>query len=146
MFLTGLWLFCCTFLILCVLISFLGWASITLGNNFLKMYQDIMLPSLPVSILYRIVISLLPAHVSSLLVSIDWFLFIYTELILIISISLSLYSWDIYWSTTLTTLLLLLQQTFLKCPTFPYSAHILPYAGHCLSWCIPHSTCMGVTI
>ena len=25
-------------------------------------------------------------------------------------------------------------QTFLKCTTFLHSAHIFPYAGHCLSW------------
>ena len=52
-----------------------------------------MLPSHPVSILYDIVILLLPACVSNLAVSIDQFLFMYTELILTISISSSLYSW-----------------------------------------------------
>ena len=111
-------------------------ASVILGNNFLNMYHGIMLPSLPVSILNGIVILLLPVHISNLVVSINWLLFLYTELILTISISSLLYSWDISCSITLTTLLLLLQQTFLKCPTLLHSVHILPYAGQCLSWCV----------
>ena len=60
----------------------------------------------------------------------------YIELILTISISSCLYSWDTSCSISLTTLLLLLWQTFLKCPTLPHSAHILPYTGHCLGWWI----------
>ena len=112
-------------------------ASVTLGNNFLNMYQGIMLPSLPVSILYRTAILLLPVCVSNLAVSINQFLFMYTELILTVSISSCLYSTYTSYSISLTTLLLLLWQTFLKCPTLLPSAHILLYAGHCLGWWIP---------
>ena len=112
-------------------------ASVTLGNNFLNIYQGIMLPSLPVSILYDIITLLSPACISNLVVSIDQFLFMHSELILTISISSSLYSWDTTSSMSLTTLFLLLQQTSLKCPTLPHSAHILPYAGQCLGWLIP---------
>ena len=88
------------------------------------------------SVSYGIVTLLLPACISNLAVSIDLYLFIHTELILTISILSSLYSWDTSCSISLTTLLLLLWQTFLKCPTLPHSAHVLPYTGHCLSWWI----------
>ena len=111
-------------------------ASVTLGNNFLNMYQGIMLPSLPVSILYDIAMLLSPVYISNLAVSINQFLFMHTELVLNSSISSSLYSWSTSCSISLTTLLLLLRQTFLKCPILPHSIHILPYAGHSLSWWI----------
>ena len=101
------------------------------------MYQGIMLLSLPASILYGIITLLSHVCVSNLAVSIDQFLFMYTGLILTISISSSLYSWDTSCSISLTTLLLLLWQTFLKHPTLPHSVHVLPYAGHCLGWWIP---------
>ena len=105
--------------------------------QFLNIYHGIMLLSLPVSISYSIIVLLLPMHVSNLVVSIDQFLFMHTELILTISIPTSLYSWDTSCYISLTTMLLLLQQTFQKCPSLPHSAHILPYAGHCLGWWIP---------
>ena len=131
--------------------GFLSLASISLGNNFLNMYHGIMLPSLPMSILYGTVILLSPAHISNLAVSIDRFLFIYTEIIiLIVSISPLLYSWDISCSISFTTLIVLLWQTFLKCPTLLYPTHVLPYAGHYLSWCTPpqylHGCCCMVQL
>ena len=46
-------------------------ASVTLGNNFLKIYQGIMLLSLPVSILYGIAVLLSPMCVFNLAVSVD---------------------------------------------------------------------------
>ena len=57
--------------------------------------------------------------------------------ILAVSILPSLYSRDISCSISFTTPLLLLQQTFMKCHILPHPAHILPYAGYCLSWCVP---------
>ena len=61
----------------------------------------------------------------------------HNELVLIISISSTVYSWYTSSSISLTTLLLLLWQTFLKCPTLLQSTHILLYTGHCLGWWIP---------
>ena len=121
---------------MCLLMVFLSVASVTFGNNFLNMYQGIMLPSLPVSILHGTVSLLSPACISNDAISIDWFLFICRELILAVSLLPFLYSWDVSCSISFITLLLLLWQTFLKCPTLPHTAHILPYTGHCLSWCI----------
>ena len=63
---------------MCLLMVYL----VTHGNNFLNVYQGIMLPSLPVSILYGTVSLLFPVHVSNLAVRIDQFLFICMELIL----------------------------------------------------------------
>ena len=96
-----------------------------------------MLPSFPVSILHGTVILLLPVCISNFAVSINRFLFICTDLILTVSISPLLYSWDISSSISFIALLLLVWQTFLKCPISLHPAHVLSYARHCLGWCIP---------
>ena len=102
---------------MCLLMVFLSLAPVTLGNNFLNMCQGIMLPSLPISILYGIVSLLLPVCISNSAVNIDQFLFIYTESILTISISPLLYSLDISCSILFITLLLLLQLFYFLLPT-----------------------------
>ena len=101
-----------------------------------------MFPSLSVSILYSIITLLLTMHVSNLAVSINQFLLRHTELILTISISSSVYFYDTSCSISLTTLFLLLWQTFWKCPILLHSVHTLPYTGHCLGWWIPHNIYM----
>ena len=106
-------------------------------EQFLNIYQGIIFPSLPVSILYGITMLLLPKHISNLVFNIDWFLLMHTELILTISRSSSVYSCDISYSISLTTLFFLLWHTFQKCPILLHSVHALLYTGHCLGWWIP---------
>ena len=64
------------------LMVFVSWDSITPGNNFLNICQGIIFPSLPVYILYGIIMLLLPIHISNLAVIINQFLLKHTELIL----------------------------------------------------------------
>ena len=116
----------------------LSLASVTLGNNFLNMCQGIMLPSLPVSILYGTVSLLLPAHVANSEVHIDQFLYICTESILTVSISPLLSV-----GTSLAPFCLFLYFFCCSIPSWnapschtPHT-HILPYTEHCLSWCNP---------
>ena len=80
---------------MCLLIILMSLASVTPGNKFLNMYQGIMLPSLPVYILYGTVSLLSPVHIYNFAVNIDWFLFICTESTLTVSILPLLYPWDI---------------------------------------------------
>ena len=103
--------------------------------SLLNMCHGIMLPLLPIFILYGTIIMLLPACISNSTVNIDQILFICTESILTVSILPLLNSWDVSTSISFTALLLLLWHTFLKCPDLPYPAHIFPHSGHCLSGC-----------
>ena len=115
---------------------FVSWDSVPFGNNFLNIYQGIIFLSLPVSISYGITMLLLPMHIPNLVFSIGQFLLRHTELILTISRSSSVYSCDTSYSISLITLLFLLWQTFWKCHILLHSIHVLPYAGHCLGWCV----------
>ena len=99
------------------------------------MNNGMMLPLLPVSILYGITMVLPPDHVPSSTINNDQFLFKCTELILTVSISPLLHSCDSSFSSSLTALPLLLWHTFLKCPVLPQPTHILSYARHCLGTC-----------
>ena len=96
-----------------------------------------MFPSLPASILYGIIMLLLPTCISNFAVNIDLLLFRHTELILTILRSSSVHSCYTSCSISLTTLFFLLWQTFQKCPILLHLVHALPYAGHCLGWWIP---------
>ena len=62
-------------------------------NSFLNIYSGIMLPSLPISILYGISTVVLPTCISRCAVISNRFLFRYTELILTVSIPSSWGSW-----------------------------------------------------
>ena len=112
-----------------------SWAEIQLplGTVFWIYTRALCFCQLCVSLFYSIML-LLPMHISNLAVNIDWFLYMQTELILTVSMSSSVYSWNTSCSTSLTTLFLLLWQTFWKCPILLYSVHVLLYAGHCLGW------------
>ena len=108
---------------MCFLMVFMSLASVILGNNFLNTYQDIMLPLLPVSILYGTVSFCYHLYTCLILqLTLTDFMFICTESIPTVSISPLLYSWDISCSISFITLHLLLQQTFLKCPILPHLA------------------------
>ena len=72
----------------------------------------------------------------NLVVSIEWLLLKYTELILTVSRLSSVYSCVTSCSISLTTLLLLLWHTLWKCPILLYSVQVLLYAGHCLGRCV----------
>ena len=117
-------------------------------NSLLSMCHGIMLPLLPVSILYRIIILLVPACISNSAINNDQFLFRCTESILTVSILSLLYSLDISTSMSFTALSLLLWHTLLKCLVLPQPAHVFLYAGHCLSGCTPpqywHGCCCDV--
>ena len=124
--------------LLLYIFNFMSRDSVTFGNNFLNIYQGIIFPSLPVSILNGIIMLLLPMHVSNLAVSFNQFLLRQTELILLVSRFSSVYSHDTSCSISLTTLFfLLLWQTLWKCPILLHFMHTLPYAGHCLGWWMP---------
>ena len=114
------------------LMVFMSWDSVTLRKNFLNIYQGIIFPSLPVSILYGITMLLLHMHICNLAVSIDQFLVKHTELILTISRLSSVYSCDTSLSISLTILFFLLQQTFGKCLNFiAICAHLA------IHWALP---------
>ena len=113
--------------------DFFTCSSVTFLNKFLNMNNGMILPLLPISILYRITIVFLPDCVSSSAVSNDQILFKCTELILTLSISPSFHSCDSSISSSFTALSLLLWHTFLKCLILIQPAHVLLYARHCLS-------------
>ena len=96
-----------------------------------------MLPSLPVSILYGISVTVLPTCIFRCAVINDLFLLRYIEFILTVSISSSWGSGITSTSTSWTALLFLLMQTFWKLPIFLQLAHNFPYAGHCLGAWLP---------
>ena len=54
--------------LLLYIFNFMSRDSVTFGKNFLNIYQGIIFPSLPVSILNGIIMLLLPMHVSNLAV------------------------------------------------------------------------------
>ena len=107
-------------------------SSLMFLNSFQNMYSGMRLPSLPVSILYRISYAVLPTCISKFAIISYHFLFKYSELILTISMSSPWESGPICISTSCTTQFLLLLHTFLKCPILPHVANIFPHAGHCL--------------
>ena len=107
-------------------VDFLSCSSIVFLNN----YSGMMLPSLPVSILYGIFTMSSPACISKYAVINDQFLFKWIELILTVSIWPSCISCSTLTSSSCTTWSLLLLHTFLKWSVFPHLVHILPYAGH----------------
>ena len=106
-------------------------------NSFLNIYNGIMLPSLWVSILYGISVTVLPTCIFRCAVINDWFLLRYIEFILTVSISSSWGSGITSTSTSWTVQFLLLMQTFLKWPIFLQLVHDFPYAGHCLGAWLP---------
>ena len=108
---------------------------VTSGNSFLKICMGIILPLLPMSILYGIFMLFLPADVFKLVVMMNQFVFNWTEYTLTISMSSLALSCMVSCPTSCSALVFLLLQTVLKWPNLLHSMHTLPYAGYCLGGC-----------
>ena len=134
MYLVAWYAYCYMFSALCfLLLTFSIVSSFMFLNSFQNMYSGMGLPSLPVSILYRISNAVLPACISKCAVISDCFLLKHNELTLTWFLCLLLGSLaPSLISTSCTMQLLLLLHTFLKFPILPHAAHIFPYAGHSL--------------
>ena len=113
--------------------GFFSCSSFVSLNNFLNIYNGMILPSLPVPILYDVSITFSPVCISKFAVINDWFLLKWTESILTVSISPY---WAFFTSSTSSSCTMwsfLLQHTFLKWPHLPTSGTQLPICWT-LSW------------
>ena len=120
---------------ICPFIVFLSSSSVTFLNSFLNVYHSIILPLLPVSILYGITILLIITDFCSNEPN-QYSLF---------SI-LPLLSWEISTSISFTTLFLLLWHTFLKCPVLP-QPHMFSHMPDTTSvGALHHNIGMAVTV
>ena len=127
----------CIFLTLCCFYGALQLLLWHILNSFLNIYNGIIFPSPPVSILYGISVVALLTCIFRWAVINDRFLLRYIEFILTVSMSSSLGSGITSISTSWTVWFLLLMHTFLKWPIFPQLVHDFLYAGHCLGAWLP---------